>query len=521
MIHSSVPMPSAGSAHAAGKTHGTSANAAEAGSFLAILGNAGNADGAGEASAPSLEGTLASIMFPVAAGNSGKATGKILPDAAGKVAADPDIDADEPSSEGLEDQAGASLAFAVMLPLPAPAHAAAQHVTTGTAKTSPPEVPSGITRKALDGQPLLARSLAELKAGHEVAVAALHVQVAKPITITAGKQNTPAATATVPAELPISTAKTPGTPGAPAALAAQLATSGDAAKGPQAPSATPAVPAVKLAPIEILPQDAAPEVAAATTETMKTVSTTAAQLATRTQQPLSKQDGQIQPAATPANKSRAPGQAEAPASALVGSDARSEAAQPTATAPLPLVAQPSQPHAAPVANVASAAAPQPVEGPQDFSTLVSRLNEAREAANPQVVRTALSHAEFGQISLQFKHEHNALSVTMANSDPAFTGAVHAAVQASQAASNQSQGDNSSQQQQQQNQGSSANQHAAANGAGAGMGQGSGQNQQARADQAGQSMNRGQASAAFPNDQEASAPQQSRDTTRRSGGGIFA
>ena len=63
------------------------------------------------------------------------------------------------------------------------------------------------------------------------------------------------------------------------------------------------------------------------------------------------------------------------------------------------------------------------QGPQDFATLVSKLGEAREAASPHLVRTAITHGEFGPVSLQFRHEGGALSVTMANADPAFASAV--------------------------------------------------------------------------------------------------
>ncbi|KMS54441.1 hypothetical protein V474_21370 [Novosphingobium barchaimii LL02] len=69
------------------------------------------------------------------------------------------------------------------------------------------------------------------------------------------------------------------------------------------------------------------------------------------------------------------------------------------------------------------------ETPQDFATLVSRLAEAREAASPHVVRTALSHAEFGRVSMQIGHEDGGLSVTLASRDPEFNGAVQAAAAA--------------------------------------------------------------------------------------------
>ncbi|MFK4874810.1 hypothetical protein [Novosphingobium sp. ZW T3_23] len=84
-----------------------------------------------------------------------------------------------------------------------------------------------------------------------------------------------------------------------------------------------------------------------------------------------------------------------------------------------------------------AAPPTPAEGqsnaspqqPQDFDTLVGRLSEAREAAMPHIVRTAMHHGQFGQVSLEFRHENGGLAVTMASSTPGFNGSVQAAVAA--------------------------------------------------------------------------------------------
>lgn len=84
-----------------------------------------------------------------------------------------------------------------------------------------------------------------------------------------------------------------------------------------------------------------------------------------------------------------------------------------------------------------AAPPTPAEGqsnassqqPQDFDTLVGRLSEAREAAMPHIVRTAMHHGQFGQVSLEFRHEDGGLAVTMASSTPGFNGSVQAAVAA--------------------------------------------------------------------------------------------
>lgn len=77
------------------------------------------------------------------------------------------------------------------------------------------------------------------------------------------------------------------------------------------------------------------------------------------------------------------------------------------------------------------AAPQP----HDFSALVDRLVEARDAARPQTVSVALIHADFGEVSLRFNHDDRGLTVSMANHDPEFARAVSNAMPAERAPSN--------------------------------------------------------------------------------------
>lgn len=169
-------------------------------------------------------------------------------------------------------------------------------------------------------------------------------------------------------------------------------------------------------------------------------------------------------------------------------------AAPTASGHLPgTLPAPATGAAAPAASPSAPMA----EKAQDFETLVSRLSEAREAASPHLVRTAIAHAEFGRISLQFRHEDNGLSVTMANGDPAFAGAVQAAAQAS-GAGNES--DRSAPQQQ------GAPQHSAPGGGG--------QGQQPRAEQAGRARNRDAGTPSRSQDSETGEPS-------RRGGGIYA
>lgn len=65
--------------------------------------------------------------------------------------------------------------------------------------------------------------------------------------------------------------------------------------------------------------------------------------------------------------------------------------------------------------------------PLDFAALVDRLVMARDAAAPQTVSLALTHAEFGKISLRFEQDDTGLSVGMTSPDPDFARAVSAAM----------------------------------------------------------------------------------------------
>lgn len=113
-----------------------------------------------------------------------------------------------------------------------------------------------------------------------------------------------------------------------------------------------------------------------------------------------------------------------------------------------------------VATSAAAASTSPA--PHDFTTLVDRLVEAREAAQPNVIRTALAHAEFGTVSLQFRQDLTHMNVTVAGADPGLATAVQAAAAASLAAgAGNDDGaaprqDNAQQQNQQQQQAASTN-----------------------------------------------------------------
>ena len=94
-------------------------------------------------------------------------------------------------------------------------------------------------------------------------------------------------------------------------------------------------------------------------------------------------------------------------------------------APAPVVhADPLVPAAAPRAAPADRI---------DFATLVDTVAQAREHAAPQTmsapVSVSLAHADFGPVALRFRHDGDALAVTMVSADPGFAPAVSAASQA--------------------------------------------------------------------------------------------
>lgn len=521
MIPAAATPSTVSHSQAAGKAHGIAASAAGAGSFSALLDGSGSVEEAPaeapSATDPAANTAVAALLLPVAVGNAGKASGKTLPGTPTDIAPDTEGDAESATAadgeatslEVAPDQAVIALALASVLPLP-------QHPLDGAATGAP--VPSqsfgtasGPAARLMAGT----AAIATAPASSQQAIAAMAAQAEGQVqarTSTNGAANATGipdvalAPVTIIAEQPAAPSARDATP----AIAAQLATRPQlAASAPVTqqraaeghPPETPqAVPQAQTMP-EAQAQAHAQAQAAQALQEDGTV------------EAASRQSGAdfagSDPSDTRAAKIAARLQ-NASASEQVSSLARMTEPAPIAAAVQPLSDTASAP--APVSTSSASAA---VEGPQDFSTLVSRLAEAREAANPHVVRTAINHAEFGQISLQFRHEDNGLSVTMANADPGFAGAVQAAASASFAG-----GSNGSDtpQQQQQHPSASAQNQAGANSAGAGMG--NGQNSQARADQAGQSSQHGQGTASLPHDQEASAPRQSRDGTRNAGG-IYA
>lgn len=118
--------------------------------------------------------------------------------------------------------------------------------------------------------------------------------------------------------------------------------------------------------------------------------------------------------------------------------------------------------ATPALAKAELSAPVQVQQPADFSALVDRLVEAREAAGAQAVSATMRHDEFGRVSISFRHAEGSLNVGLASSDPGFAPAVQAAAasqqarqEAEQAAGQQSRNDHHGQHAAQQNGGGSS------------------------------------------------------------------
>ena len=515
MIPTTASTLSAGLSQVTGKAHGASAKKAEAGSFSAILqDSAADADNADASATPipdmatAAEGETVSLVALSAGGNPGKANGKILPDTV-KAATDADARAHEDDtahSETGTDAAAVQAALSMMVPL-----ALAPATFQPSARSETPTAAS----PSLPGTGPVARGLRDNTRAADAAFVATTAATVRaeargklldqtPATAQASPAQTQAQTSSIKlAPIEIVAETTPAT-------SAQLATRSAAA---------PFAQGTELAQAQAPTQPAQMQATATATSSASSV----------------------QAASTPLPGSNTASGGGSNGKSATGRDAasasrRSSTVEPASTkiAGTP-TAEPVLAPAAPVSHIVEAAQPRPVtasapslsiaqpshaEAPQDFATLVARLAEAREAASPQLVRTAIAHSEFGQISLQFRHEDNALSVTMTNSDPGFVGAVQAAANASLAGGNNGGGDDSArpQHQQQQQYTSASSQQSAGNGAGAGNG--SGQNQQGRAEQAAHTMNRGQGTGSRSQDRGATASRTADNDARR-GGGIYA
>lgn len=175
------------------------------------------------------------------------------------------------------------------------------------------------------------------------------------------------------------------------------------AKAVEQPVAAPATPAqaAEIAPAQVVANTVQPSAAAAPRR----------EVATPT-------------ADTPVTPAKAAAAAEAPAA---------PAQAPTAVPAQPLFAmQDGQSFSQATVPVTSAPTANAVgQTGHDFATLVDRLVEARDAASPNSVHAAITHSEFGQVSLRFDQDANGLSVAMSSADPEFARAVQASSAQSQ------------------------------------------------------------------------------------------
>jgi hypothetical protein len=135
----------------------------------------------------------------------------------------------------------------------------------------------------------------------------------------------------------------------------------------------------------------------------------------------------IDPAAPATKKAMPAAAADVPADGPEAAPATSGSqAAPAAGAQLPPVIASAPSLTQTIAPVAMAPATGTTHVPgHDFTALVDRLVEAREAASPQTVHAAISHSEFGQVSLRFDQDASGLSVSMTSADPEFARAVQA------------------------------------------------------------------------------------------------
>ena len=120
------------------------------------------------------------------------------------------------------------------------------------------------------------------------------------------------------------------------------------------------------------------------------------------------------------------GNAEAPQEALLAAIA------PLDAAPLPAANSAPALDATPAGATSPSPAPAPSRTP-DFAALIDRLVEARAAAQtslePHIVNAAIQHADFGEVSLQFRQDAAGLSVVMASADPDLAKALQMAAAA--------------------------------------------------------------------------------------------
>lgn len=324
-------------------------------------------------------------------------------------------------------------------PLPAPARAAATRV----------EVATAVPAKPAATEPLLAAAPAP--------VSDISPPVARePAPAQAASASPPAPTAEA---IPVVTRLAMPAASPPSPLAA---TDRPAASPSSAPSEIPPAPANGDTAQVTIPRGAAPA-AQPTATVLQASGRVTAQARTPARPELRPEPrpetsptkpvaakADDKPAAAPAFQpmvqADAPKDRPATAAQAAAVDSRKpEPAEPARQQPALATPQPSldAPAIVPVADAPKTTA-EGIQSGHDFAELVDRLVEAREAASPDTVRAAISHSEFGQVSLRFDQDANGLSVSMTSADPDFAGAVQASAASAQA---QTQADGGSHQRQ--------------------------------------------------------------------------
>jgi hypothetical protein len=447
---------------------------ASSGAFAKVLSSsmAPGQDCPGDATAAS--GLAAS---PDATQTSGKTAGKILPDLTG-IAASAETAADTPAAGEpapvLQRVTGEIILPGLVLPVSAkPAQSARPEAKPSTseslARTAAAQLKRASQSAAIAGAPApkppkgsdkTDENSSAMDEGTSTATFAtapadplqLVIQVAIPVstqTVEADAQTLPAlaqpgATPARPLVAPVSgqeqlppeeaaastaSVPTPAVQTAPAADAVSVVVSFALPQSPAAQAMTPVQPTVQqLAAL----QPAAPRPTAPRPTTPRPTTPANAQAQATPVKP----NTTINPAAPATKKAMAAAGADVPADVPQAAPA-ADGAQPTPTtdgapcAPaanaqaLPIVADTST-LTQTVAPVAVAPATGTTQlSSHDFATLVDRLVEAREAASPQTVHAAISHSEFGQVSLRFDQDASGLSVSMTSADPEFARAVQA------------------------------------------------------------------------------------------------
>lgn len=441
----------------------TGDGAAVSADFAALLGTTIGPGGEGAANPFAQIGQAAGLQVRQPTGN---LAGKALP-------VDPFLASANAATAGFDAPQGAESTPALAVPAATP-EIILPGLTVPASAAAPLTAPTAPSPQTAQTPPLAAPSTTDSLVKTAAAQLAAPVLTAKaeagPIAkpIKGGKAEKPAtgeaetALSAISTETPVATATT---------FVAALLTDAVVTPAPVIEGANPLTPPVAAAPI---PATAPPLTDTAALEPQQT-----AAIAQWTAAPvIARPAGAAQPdAAKPAIKASEtadsqPKAVAAPASevtiamATQRADGVQEAAKArdpltpaTSEAPASKISTPAQPLTAPVLAMPDAqtfsqtvgqvvtapAANSPAQTGHDFNALVDRLVEAREAAMPAAVHAAVTHREFGNISLRFDQDAGGLSVAMSSADPEFANAVQASAASAQSQTTSDNGSNAARQ----------------------------------------------------------------------------